>query len=258
MTSSERQPDRPPKTLERVERQWTKLGEQDPMWAILTEPEKRSGQWEEKEFFETGVREIEEVLRIAESVATVRFETAIDFGCGVGRLSQALARRFNRVLGIDVSKPMIEGAKRLNRFPDRCCYLHNSAADLRAVETESADLVYSNITLQHMVPALSRRYIQDFFRVVRPGGQVIFQLPSRPRSVLRYRTKRMLPLALTNWLWRVRSGSPEAIESYFISEASVQALVRQSGGRVVKALPDHQGPPGWESRKYYCMRERVS
>jgi SAM-dependent methyltransferase len=255
MTSSERQPERPPKTLERVERQWTKLGEQDAMWAILTEPEKRSGQWNEEEFFETGIREIEDVLRIAESIASVRFENAIDFGCGVGRLSQALARHFDRVLGIDVSKPMIERAESLNRFPDRCSYLHNSAADLRAVETESADLVYSNITLQHMVPTLSRSYIQEFFRVVRPGGQVIFQLPSRPRSVLRYRTKRMLPLALTNWLWRVRSGSPEAIESYFISEASVQALVRESGGKVLKALPDHQGPPGWQSRKYYCVRE---
>src|SRR5204863_86951 len=53
MTSSERQPERPPKTLERVERQWTKLGERDPLWAILTEPEKRSGQWNEQEFFET-------------------------------------------------------------------------------------------------------------------------------------------------------------------------------------------------------------
>ena len=255
MTSSERQPQRLPRTLERVERQWTKLGEEDPMWAILTDREKRSGQWKEEEFFETGIREIADVLRIAEGIAAVRFETAIDFGCGVGRLSQALARHFNRVRGIDVSKPMIEGANRLNRFPDRCSYLHNSAADLRAVETESADLVYSNITLQHMVPALSRCYIQEFFRVVRPGGQVIFQLPSRPGSILRYRTKRMLPLALTNWIWRVRSGSPEAIESYFMSEASVRVLVSQSGGRVIKALPDHQGPPGWESRKYYCVRE---
>jgi len=40
-----------------------------------------------------------------------------------------------------------------------------------------------------------------------------------------------------------------------MSEASVRVLVSQSGGRVIKALPDHQGPPGWESRKYYCVRD---
>ena len=257
MMASEKQSERVPKTLERVQRQWTALGEQDPMWAILTRPEKRSGQWNEAEFFATGIREIGEVLEIAGSVAPLRFENAIDFGCGVGRLSQALAQRFEHVLGIDVSKPMIEAAEKLNRSPQRCSYLHNVTADLGRIPDDSTDLVYSNITLQHMVPSLSRRYIQEFFRAARPGAQVIFQLPSRPRSRIRDRIKKVVPLAITNWWWRIRAGSPEAIESYFISEPHIRALVSQCGGTVVHALPDDNGPPGWESRKYFCIRTKA-
>jgi SAM-dependent methyltransferase len=246
----------PSRVLERVHRQWTTLGENDPLWAILTRPGKESGRWDVRDFFETGSQEIEDTLRIAASrVGPVEFGQAVDFGCGVGRLTQALASHFDRVVGIDVSQPMIEAAIRLNAFPETCEYRQNVASDLSLLRSGMADLVYSNITLQHMPPALSRRYIREFFRVVRSGGQVVFQLPTRPRSVLRFRLKRMLPTALTNFLWRWRSGSAEAMESYFISERDVRALVAESGGEVILALPDREGPPGWESRKYFCLRK---
>jgi SAM-dependent methyltransferase len=116
------------------------------------------------------------------------------------------------------------------------------------------DFIYSNITLQHVVPQLASRYIQEFFRVARPGAHIVFQLPSRPRSPVWHSLKSALPVKLTNWLWRLRSGSPEAMESYFMPEKTVRAMVEQAGGSVALAEPDQNGPPGWESRKYFCLK----
>jgi ubiquinone/menaquinone biosynthesis C-methylase UbiE len=240
--------------LERVRKQWTSLGEKDPLWAILSIPDKRGGRWDQVSFFETGVREVDTVLDTAGRISAVRFDTALDFGCGVGRLSQALANRFRRVIGIDVADSMIEGARKLNRFPGQCEYVHNSTADISVLKDESVDFIYSSITLQHVVPQLARHYIQEFFRVARPGALIVFQIPSSPRSSVWHSLKSALPVTLTNWLWRVRSGSPEAMESYFIEEKTVKAIVEQAHGWVALAEPDQSGPPGWESRKYFCLR----
>lgn len=240
--------------LERVERQWTSLGEKDPLWAILSIPDRKGGRWDQAAFFETGVLEIDDVLEKAGRVSAIRFGTAVDFGCGVGRLSQALAGRFQHVIGIDVAESMIEGARKLNRFPEQCQYVHNAAADLSVFRDESVDFIYSSITLQHVVPMLARLYIHEFLRVARPGAHIVFQLPSRPRSPAWHSLKSALPVVLTNWFWRVRSGSPEAMESYFMTEKTVRAIVDQAKGFVALAEPDRSGPPGWESRKYFCLR----
>jgi SAM-dependent methyltransferase len=242
------------KALERARRQWTTLGKEDPLWAVLTEPGKRRGGWDHRAFFETGAAEIDKAVITARRFAEMRFGTAVDFGCGVGRLSQALAGYFEAVIGVDISSPMILAAGRLNRFPERCSYVHNVAPDLAVLASASADLVYSSITLQHVVPDLARGYIREFFRVARSGGHVIFQLPSRPRSSVWHWVKKAAPVAFTNLLWRIRTGSPEAIETYFTPEASVKELVQQSGGTVAFVESDRNGPPGWESRQYFCVR----
>ncbi|HEY1758327.1 MAG TPA: class I SAM-dependent methyltransferase [Bryobacteraceae bacterium] len=239
--------------LDRVKRQWTALGEKDPFWAVLTRPGTSGGRWDRAAFFETGVQEIGRVIGTAQHFSPVRFGTAVDFGCGVGRLSQALSARFERVIGIDIAASMIDEAVRLNQFTDRCEYLHNVAADLAVVPDESVDFLYSSITLQHVIPMLAQGYIREFFRVVRPGGVVVFQLPSGPRSVTRHWVKSAMPVALTNFLWRIRTGSPEAIESYFTPEGGVAKIVDQAHGSIVHVESNEDGPPGWQSRTYFCV-----
>ena len=246
------------KPLNRVRRQWTTLGSTDPFRAILSRPGEPAGAWDQAAFFETGVAEVEQVLRIARLFSPIHFGTAMDFGCGVGRLSQALAGHFDRVVGIDVAASMIQAAVQLNQFPSRCEYLHNVTADLTVLGDRSVDFIYSNITLQHMVPSLVASYVREFFRIARPGAHVIFQLPSSPRSIAWHWIKNAAPVALSNLLWRVRTGNPEAMESYFMPENQVGDLVEQSGGSVRFVETDSCGPPGWQSRKYFCTRNSAA
>ena len=244
--------------LSRVRHQWTKLGESDPFWAILSESDKKGGGWDQAAFFQTGVDEIAQVLRTAQSLSLVHYGSAIDFGCGVGRLSQALATHFERVIGVDIAASMIRTAVDLNQFPDRCEYLHNVAADLAVLPDQSADFIYSSITLQHVVPSLAQSYVREFFRIARPGALVIFQLPSRPRSRVWHAIKGVAPVWISNILWRIRTGSPEAMETYCMAERKVIHHVKESGGEVLHVEDNQNGPPGWQSRKYFCRRCELS
>lgn len=107
----------------------------------------------------------------------------MDFGCGVGRLTQALAPAFGSVTGIDVSPTMIQLARRLNRYPDRVKYLLNERRDLSALSSATLDFIYSDIVLQHIPPSQSRVFVTEFLRTLRPGGIAVFQLTAERRPV---------------------------------------------------------------------------
>ncbi|MDE3167470.1 MAG: class I SAM-dependent methyltransferase, partial [Acidobacteriota bacterium] len=146
-------------SLRAVERQWTLLAERDPYWAILAAPGKTGNRWDVDEFFSTGIAEIQGVMGYLDRIYPVLARgRALDFGCGAGRLTQALARYFEHVTGIDISAPMIELARAHDRSGGRCEYLLNACPDLSALPSSTFDFIYSNMTLQHMPARWSRRY----------------------------------------------------------------------------------------------------
>ena len=104
---------------------------------------------------------------------------ALDFGCGVGRLTQALAEHFDSCDGVDLAASMIERARELNENGERVRFHHNDAPDLRLFGDGSFDFILSLIALQHMEPELMRGYLREFLRVLRPGGVAFFNVPER-------------------------------------------------------------------------------
>lgn len=169
---------RPGMSLDRVQKTWEQLGRDDPLWAILTDPERRHGRWDLDEFFTTGRQEVEDWMKQArESAPDLATGSALDFGCGVGRLTQALGDYFDQVVGVDIAEPMIDGARRLNRLGDRCRYVVNTESDLSLFESGDFDFVLCWIVLQHMPSEFALGYIGEFLRVLRPGGVLVFQLP---------------------------------------------------------------------------------
>jgi ubiquinone/menaquinone biosynthesis C-methylase UbiE len=166
--------------LARLQSVWESHARQDPLWAILTGPDKVGRRWNLTEFFGTGVQEIDSLFEtLALHEIGVESDAALDFGCGVGRLSQALCRRFEHVSGIDISPTMIETAGSLNQYEGKCRYFLNARSDLQLFQDETFSFIYSNIVLQHIAPPLTRQYLAEFSRVLRPEGLLVFHLPSR-------------------------------------------------------------------------------
>lgn len=168
-------------TFDDLKNTWTALGEADPLWAILTNEESEGGGWDLDAFFASGEAEISSVMAEIDSLG-LAFERgrALDFGCGVGRLTRALGARFGEAHGVDIAPTMLDLARRLNAEHPNLVFHLNQQPDLGLFPSDHFDFVYSRIVLQHMAPEYAKHYIDEFVRVVRPGGVVAFQIPSRP------------------------------------------------------------------------------
>ena len=162
---------------------WEGWAQADPLWAILSDPTKRQGGWDLSEFFATGREEIRAVMAdLGARGIDHGHQRCLDFGCGVGRLTQALADYFDIVDGVDISPTMIRRANDLNDKARRCQFQVNSTPNLELFEEGSFDFVYSNIVLQHIRPELAEIYIGEFVRVLRHRGIAVFQVPSEYRG----------------------------------------------------------------------------
>jgi SAM-dependent methyltransferase len=172
--------------LHALRRHWDRLGRQDPLRAVLTDTEKRHGGWDVDQFFRAGTDELSAILERARQLGIeVPRRRALDFGCGVGRVTQAMADAFERCDGVDISASMLRVARRHNRDPSRCFYHLNVAHDLSIFPDASFTFVFSTLVLQHIAPRDSKRYIRELLRVLAPGGLLVFQLPSHRTASLR-------------------------------------------------------------------------
>ena len=80
--------------LNRHKQQWEELAHLDPLWSILSQPDRQHGAWEITEFFHSGEEWIDGVMEGISPLGHPRQrERALDFGCGVGRLTRALGKR---------------------------------------------------------------------------------------------------------------------------------------------------------------------
>lgn len=233
--------------LRTVQARWDDLGRDDPMWAVLTDRTRAGNRWDVDEFLSTGEVEIDGVFRDLARMGVEPRGRALDFGCGAGRLVHGLARHMDEVVGVDIAASMIRTAEEINRNGERCRFLLNTRADLSILDGQQFDLVYSCRVLQHMPPSLSRRYIGDLVRAVRPGsGVLVFQIPAAPSSSLIGRALRLLPAALVD---RVRK-----MQMHGLAPTEVRRLIAEAGGDVVDVAADTSAGPHWESFRYTVRR----
>ncbi len=178
-------------------RDWEELAELDPMWAVLSWRDRRKA-WDTDEFLRTGEREAARLLdRLDQLGIGGRRRVAIDVGCGLGRVSRALAARFEEVIGVDIAEGMVRRAGELHSGVPNLRFARASGADLAFLGSARVDLVYSRLMLQHLPgPASVRGHLFEFMRVLDAAGVAAFQLPSRLRPWHRIRPARAAYRAL--------------------------------------------------------------
>lgn len=177
---------------------WEDLGRIDPEWAILSEPHKRLGGWDQDEFFASGRVEIDGALQLAAARGLAPGGgRALDVGCGIGRLSAALADHFEEVVGVDVSNAMLDRARELHAARSGLRFQQAAADDLSALATDSFDFAFTKLVLQHLPSRTAiLRALDEMLRVLAPGGLLVAQttsaLPLRHRLQPRPRAYRVL------------------------------------------------------------------
>jgi SAM-dependent methyltransferase len=241
-------------------RHWNLFARTDAYWAVLTEPDKQGHRWKVDEFFATGRADVEANLRRVQELlpAWRPAGAALDFGCGVGRLTQGLAAHFDQVTGVDIAKDMLALARRHNVHAGRVTYVENHDAALGRFADGSFALVLSLITLQHIAPEYSRQYLREFVRVCAPGGVVVVQVPDRalrpppPRRFSLWppthwkRWKR----ALRRWLVL-----EPTMEMHPVPRAEVEAILRRAGATLLAVDAVPAAGPEFVSYRYIARRD---
>ncbi len=164
----------------RHQRDWEALAELDPLYAILSTAEAKHGGWDTEAFLATGVDDVARILATAERLGLpARREATFELGCGVGRLTRALAPHFARCVGVDISPTMIATARELNSAVANCEWIVNATDNLRRFDDGSFDLVLSHLVLQHVpTRAAILTLLGELGRILAPGGLLIVQLPA--------------------------------------------------------------------------------
>ncbi|MFD0630517.1 class I SAM-dependent methyltransferase [Catenulispora yoronensis] len=207
---------------------------EDPLWAVCVDPQKKGRRWDINEFFASGRLEIDAAMAYVNrlGLAGGARATALDFGCGAGRLTLALAEHFEQVVGVDISRSMLSEAAR-HAGHGRCTYVHNQRPNLRCFDDDSFDLVYTSLVLQHLSRNLALAYISEFLRVVRPDGLVMLSVPIAPRPTAKAAVFVLAPFRWIRWIQQRVLHYPAPMRISSISRRSIEALVDAQGFRVL-------------------------
>ena len=132
--------------------------------------------------------------------------TALEIGCGPGRLMLPLSKDFGRVLGFDVSGEMVRLARENLAGAANAEARRNSGADLSGVENESVDFCYSYAVFQHIPDReIIWNYLREARRVLKTGGLLRFQCNGLPG-----RRQDSNPVPVRGWSSRAASAAPVA------------------------------------------------
>ncbi|MBM0233593.1 class I SAM-dependent methyltransferase [Micromonospora sp. STR1_7] len=241
--------------LNDVRRDWTKLGTEDPLWAVLVQPGKRGGRWDVDEFLATGRADVEETAGwLGQLGLPTRWERVLDFGCGAGRLSQALAPHADQVVGVDIAPSMLETARHLDRSAGNIRFVLNDAPDLSQFPDGHFDLVYSALVLQHLPRSAIDRYLAEFLRVLRPGGIAVVGLPTEPARTAKGLIWQVAPFRLISWAQRRLLNYPAPMSMTAVPHSDMVRLVTAHGGTIVGQRPDLPYTEDWVCTRYAVRR----
>lgn len=169
--------------LDRISRAWNAFGETEPHWSVLTSERflARNIAGTLADFYKSGETNIDFVVAslLRNGIDTSTIRQVADFGCGVGRLTFALAKHFDHVVGIDVSQFHIDHATHYaatHAIGNARFIKINALADLDDVS--GIDLVVSLIVLQHNPPPIIVEAIKKLLHALNAGGCAYFQVPN--------------------------------------------------------------------------------
>jgi ubiquinone/menaquinone biosynthesis C-methylase UbiE len=166
------------------------------------------------------------------------FPVVADVGCGFGRSLCKLHGRFSpqRLIGMDIDPEMLRAAASetgaLNIDAEFICCSSSNIT----LEDNSVDLLFCHQTFHHLID--QERAIQEFFRVLKPGGVLLFA-----ESTRRY---------IHSWIIRLLFRHPMHVQK---TAPEYLAMVRSAGFSVPDSAVSY--PFLWWSREDLGLIESV-
>ena len=169
---------------DRIRETWSQLGLDRPHDSILTgagyEPANINAESIER-FYASGLEEaaIVEAMLARFGFSQPGAKVCVEYGCGLGRVTFALAAHFKEVHGYDISANHLRLAQQhAAEFGIDNVQFHPCSVDGMGDALEPCDFFYSRLVFQHNPPPLIRELLSSALSALRPGGIGIFQMPT--------------------------------------------------------------------------------
>jgi len=147
----------------RMRRDWDRRAQANPRHYICDGRE----EWTERDFYESGEQSVaEQILNDMENVCqgkAPRGMRVLEIGCGAGRVTRALARRFGEVHAVDVSEEMVRLARTACAGCENVSVHRNNGRDVGVVGHLQFDFAYSMCVFHHVS---SLEVIESYLRSV--------------------------------------------------------------------------------------------
>jgi SAM-dependent methyltransferase len=200
---------------------------------------------DEDHFWAEGDVVVDNILELFD-VQIAATNTVLDIGCGVGRLTRALAHRAAEVTGTDVSGEMLTQAREHNASLANVTWLKGDGVSLAGVPDAGVDACLCWVVFQHIPdPQITLGYIREIGRVLRPGGWAAFQVSNDPGIHRERQDQRSIGSRLRRLTGRAPSGQNDPRWLGAAVDLDAVRAAAADGGLQIEAIEN----PGTQ----YCL-----
>ncbi len=179
----------------------------------------------------------------------------LDLGCGTGRVAEPFSPKRHKVLGLDLSGPMLFEACNKN-INGPHLFLRANMLDLSCLCSSSID--YSSCLFSSFGMLLNKKHrtamLEEIFRVLKPGGKFILHvhnLWSAPQGIQGYQ---WLALDLCRRIWHSNDFGNRLLPTHqgicgltlhLFTWKEISILLKKANFKMIEVMP--LGNPSWEA-----------
>ena len=161
--------------MDKIEKKWEHFGEKNPYFAVLTFDKYQNENLNDEileEFFKSGEHHVERIWREIENNFENDFhpKKSLDFGCGVGRLTIPIAKRSEKVVGVDISSNMLDEARKNAEKMGFDNLEFIKGDDTLSKVSGDFDFIHSFIVFQHINPTIGEVIFKKMVKLLSVGG----------------------------------------------------------------------------------------
>ncbi|MFX1532227.1 MAG: class I SAM-dependent methyltransferase [Promethearchaeota archaeon] len=130
-------------------------------------------------------------LEFKEKIGKVKNKKVLDIGCGIGLLSFYLARRGANVIGIDLSKNIINFCKNEAKKKELNIDFREMNAQIPDFEDESFDIIVGSRVVHH-IPNIEL-FFKECKRLLKKKGYIVFIEPLKKNLIVELNRKIFAP-----------------------------------------------------------------
>jgi len=217
--------------FERIRKEWELLGNTEPYWSVVTQPQYYQTDFEEnrEQFYRSGNHICQLFLAAIRrsGVSPAELNTCLEVGCGVGRVTEYLAESFSKVIASDISKSHLDLASRYLQAKGikNVELLHwQNLAQIN--QLPQVDAILSVITLQHNPPPVIAWILRALLGTLRSGGVAFIQIPTYRNGYI-FEVERYL-----------QSTAPTSLEMHFLPQPDFFRIIEASNCNCLESRED--------------------